>query len=378
VAEAPEIRGLCPARFAPVRDAFAANFAEGLELGARFCAAVEGEVVLDLMAGWADRDMTRPFGSDTLAPLFSTTKAVAALMIARLVSQGRLAYGQRIAEVWPEFAAAGKEGITVEQALSHQDGLAAFPEPMDPELWLDWDAIAARLAAMAPLWPPGTASGYHPVTFGYIAGEIFRRVDGRSLGRALRQDLCEPLGLDLWIGLPDAEHGRVAEMRRPSGFPDLGPLTEIRRLAFLKPWSSPSGRDTAAWRRAEIPSANGHATAEALARLGAILACDGRLEGRQWLEPGVAGELARERIRGPDLVLPFELSWGAGVLRNPPNLVYGPAQTSFGHSGWGGSCLMADPARKLSAAYVMNRQSTRLIGDPRPVRLLEALYDALV
>ena len=360
-----------------MREAFAANFTENRELGARFCAAIDGEIVLDLMAGFADRDMTRPFGPDTLAPVFSTTKAIAALMIARLVSEGRLAYRQRVAEVWPQFAQAGKDGVTIEQCLSHQDGLAAFPGPMAPELWFDWEAITAKLAAMAPLWPPGTASGYHPVTFGYVAGEIFRRVDGRSLGVALRQDLAAPLGLDLWIGLPDAEHPRVAEMRRPAAIPDLGPLTELKRAAFLEPWSSPGGRDSAAWRRAEIPSANGHATAEALARVASVLACDGTLAGRAVLAPGVAAEMARQRIFGPDLVLPFTLSWGAGVLRNPPNFIYGPGEAAFGHSGWGGSCVMADPERRLSAAYVMNRQSTALIGDPRARRLIEALYAAL-
>jgi CubicO group peptidase (beta-lactamase class C family) len=372
-----EIRGVCPPRFDPVRGAFAASFAEGRELGARFCAAVDGELVLDLMAGFADRDQTRPFGPDTLTPVFSTTKAVAALMMARLVSQGRLAYRQPVAELWPEFAQNGKGEITVEQCLSHQDGLAAIEGPMDPALWFDWDAITARLAAMSPLWPPGTASGYHPTTFGYIAGEIFRRADGRSLGRALREDLAGPSGLDVWIGLPPSEDERVAEMRRPAAMPDLGPLTELKQAAFLKPWSAPGGRDTAQWRRAEIPSANGHATAEALARLGAVLACDGRLDGREVLSPGVAAELARERIFGPDLVLPFTLSWGAGVLRNPPNMIYGPGAAAFGHYGWGGSCVMADPERRLSAAYVMNRQSTALIGDERAVRLLEALYGCL-
>ena len=372
-----EIRGVCPPRFAPVREAFAANFAEGQELGARFCAAIEGEVVLDLLAGFADRDLTRPFGPDTLTPVFSTTKAVTALMIARLVSQGRLAYDQRVAEVWPEFAAAGKDQVTIEQCLSHQDGLAAFIQPIDPELWFDWPAITARIAGMAPLWPPGTASGYHPVIFGYVAGEIFRRVDGRTLGTALRQDLAQPLGLDLWIGLPDSEHDRVAGMRRPPRGPDLGPMTPLKQAAFLEPWSSPSGRDGAARRRAEIPSANGHATAEALARLAAVLACDGKLDGREVLAPGVAAQAARERILGPDLVLPFTLSWAAGLLRNPPNRIFGPTETSFGHYGWGGSCVMADPAQRLSAAYVMNRQSTALIGDPRAKRLLEAVYAAL-
>ncbi len=360
-----------------MKDAFEANFAEGLELGARFSAAIDGEVVLDLMGGWADRASTVPFGQDTLAPVFSTTKAVTAVMIGRLAGDGRLSWSQPVVEIWPEFGQAEKAAVTVEQCLSHQDGLAAFIEPMDPALWYDWDGICARLAAMAPLWPPGTASGYHPVTFGYIAGEIFRRVDGRTLGQALREDIAGPFGLDLWIGLPDSEHGRVAQMRRPPAMPDLGELTPLRRAAFLQPWSSPGERDTAAWRRAEIPSANGHATAPALARLAAIMACDGRLDGRQAMAPGTAAALARERIHGPDLVLPFTLSWGAGVLRNSGLGIYGPDEAAaFGHSGWGGSCLMADPARGLSAAYVMNRQSAHLIGDPRPVRLLEALYDA--
>ncbi len=374
---AVEITGLCPPQLSAVRDAFAANFAEGAELGARFAVAMDGEIVVDLMGGWADRAMTQPFGPQTLAPVFSTTKSIAALLIARLVGQGRLAWDQPVAEVWPAFAQAGKAQITLEQCLSHQDGVAAFVEPMDPALWYDWDAVCARIAAMAPLWPPGTASGYHPVTFGYIAGEIFRRVDGRTMGAALREDLSGPLGLDLWIGLPDSEHGRVAQMRRPPAMPNLGELTEVRRAAFLQPWSSPGERDTAAWRRAEIPSANGHATAPALARLAAALACDGRVDGVQVLVPGVAAQAARERIYGPDLVLPFTLGWGAGLLSNRGLRIYGPDDAIVGHSGWGGSCVMADAARGLSAAYVMNRQSAYLIGDPRPVRLLNALYEAL-
>lgn len=372
-----QFRGFSPPRFDRVRDAFLANFDEDQELGARFSVVIDGEPALDLMAGFADRDRTRDFGPDTLTPVFSTTKAVTALMIARLVGQGRLAYDQPVAALWPEFAAAGKAAITVEQCLSHQDGLAAFTEPMDPAAWFDWEAIVARIAAMTPLWPPGTASGYHPVTYGYIAGEIFRRADGRTIGRALREDIAEPLGLDLWIGLPVSEHGRVAEMRRPNAMPDLGPLDPVKTAAFLKPWSSPGGRDTTLWRTVEIPSANGHFTAESLALLMSALACDGRIGDAAVLAPGVAAEAARERIFGPDKVLPFELSWAAGLLRNPPNMIYGPSPTSFGHYGWGGSCVMADPALRLSAAYVMNRQSRSLIGDPRAVRLLEALYACL-
>jgi CubicO group peptidase (beta-lactamase class C family) len=372
-----EIRGVCPPRFHAVRAAFAANFDEGLELGARFALAVEGQIVVDLMGGFADRDQTRPFAEDTLTPVFSTTKAMTSLMIARLVDTGRLDYRQRVAELWPQFADAGKEAVTVEQALSHQGGLCGLAGPMAPADWFDWDGVCARLAAMAPLWPPGTASGYHPVTFGYLAGEIFRRVDGRTIGRALREDLAGPLGLDLWIGLPDAEHGRVAEVRRPPALPDLGPITEPRRLAFLTRWATPGGVSQAEWRRAEIPSANGHATAPALALMMAALAGDGVLGAARILSPGMAAEAARERIAGDDLVLPYRMGWGAGFIRNHGLWIYGPGRETFGHSGWGGSCAFADPERRLSGAYVMNRQSAELIADARARRLIEAAYASL-
>jgi CubicO group peptidase (beta-lactamase class C family) len=230
---------------------------------------------------------------------------------------------------------------------------------------------------MAPLWPPGTASGYHPITFGYIAGEIFRRVDGRTMGKALRQDLGDPFGLDLWIGLPDAEFDRVAGLQRPTALPDFGERNPATEAAFLTPWSSPGGRDQAEWRRAEIPSANGIATAHSLARLMGALADGGRLDGTEILKPQTIAEAARERIRGPDLVLPFVMSWGAGFMRNETEKPWGPAMQSFGHSGWGGSCAFADPERRLGGAYVMNRQSTVLLGDPRPKRLIETAYAAL-
>ena len=372
-----DIAGFAQPRFAAVQDAFAANFEEGLELGARFTVVQSGETVVDLWAGHADRKREKPFDQRTLTAVFSTTKALAAILMAGLVEQGKIAYDQPVAAVWPEFAQAGKGAITIEQALSHQAGLSGFPEPMDPAEWFDWDAICARLAAMTPLWPPGTASGYHPITFGYIAGEIFRRVAGRTMGQALREDLAQPYGLDLWIGLPDAEFERVADLQRPNGLPDFGELNEPTRAAFMTAWSSPGGRNQADWRRAEIPSANGHATAEGLARLMGALANDGWLDGEEILTPAVIAEAARERIRGQDLVLPFVMSWGAGFMRNETEKPWGPALHSFGHSGWGGSCALADPEAKLGAAYVMNKQGTVLMGDPRPKRLLEAVYAAL-
>ena len=368
-----DIRGVCPDAFHAVREAFAANFAEGGELGARFALAIEGEVAVDLMAGWADRDQTRPFAEDTLTAVFSTTKAMAAMMIARIVDLGMLDYDQPVADLWPEFAAAGKGAVTIAQALSHQAGLPGFAEPMAPADWFDHALIAGKLAAMTPMWPPGSASGYHPVTFGYLAGEIFRRSDGRTLGHALREDLAEPLGLDLWIGLPDAERLRCADVRRPPAMADLGPITEPRRVAFLTRWASPGGVSLADWRRAEIASVTGHATAPALARMMAILAGDGC----HFLSADTLRQARAERISGPDLVLPYDISWAAGFMRNAGLGIYGPGARTLGHSGWGGSCAFADPDLRLSGAYVMNRQSAQLIGDARARRLIDAAYAGL-
>ena len=372
-----DIRGLCPDKFAAVRDTFQANFDEGAEQGARFALAIDGQIVVDLMGGTRDRAREQPFDETTLTPVFSTTKAMASLMIARLVDQKKLRWDQRVTDLWPEFGHAGKAEVTVEQVLSHQEGLSGLAGPMEPADWFDWDLICRRLAEMAPLWPPGSASGYHPVTFGYIVGEIFRRVDGRTLGTALREDIAAPLDLDLWIGLPDSEHARCADMRRPPAMPNLGEMTEPKRLAFMTPWASPGGRSGADWRRAEIPSANGHATAPGLARMMAILACDGELDGKRLLSPGLSAQAVKRRIVGDDLVMPYHMAWGAGFIRNEGLGLYGPGEESFGHSGWGGSCAFADPERRISGAYVMNRQSAELIMDHRSRRLIEAAYAAL-
>jgi CubicO group peptidase (beta-lactamase class C family) len=357
-------------QFEPVQSIFDTALSSGEELGVRFTVVRQGEVVLDLWGGHADREKTRPFDNRTLTPVFSVTKALAAILVARLADQGKLAYGQTVASVWPEFAAAGKAAITVEQMLSHQAGLPGFLEPMAPSDWFDWNLICGKLAAMTPLWPPGTASGYHAVTYGYLAGEVFRRVDGRTMGRALAEDIAGPLGLDLFIGLPESEDERVASLQRPSAFPKFGKMNDAVKAAFLTKWASPGGRGAEAWRRAEIPSANGHATALALATLMDVMANGGG----DLLSPSSAEALARQRIVGDDLVLPFHISWGAGVMRNQELNLYGPGQETFGHSGWGGACCLADPERGLGMAYVMNKQSSDLIGDARARRLIDAAY----
>jgi CubicO group peptidase (beta-lactamase class C family) len=374
----PDIHGVCPPQFAAVKDAFAANFTdapEGLnEQGARFSVCMGGEVVVDLWSGWADAAKTVPFDQRTLTPVFSTGKAVMALLIATCVERGLLDYDAAVASYWPAFGQAGKDRITVAQMMSHQAGLPGFDTPEDPTIWFDREATLARLCAQAPMWEPGTASGYSPIVIGYLAGELFRLVDGRTMGQALRQDFP---GLDLWIGLPEAEHDRVAQMRKPVKPSDLGRIDAVKTAAFLDKGSSPGGRGSAEWRSIEIPSANLHGTASDLARILGVIANGGDFEGRGVLSADVLAAATRERIHGQDRVLPFVMSWAAGFTRNAGLNIFGTHPDAVGHCGWGGSCAFADPTRGLSAAYVMTRQSPHLIGDPRAQRLIGALYDAL-
>lgn len=374
----PDIHGVCPPAFAAVKDAFAANFTdapEGLnEQGARFSVRMGGETVIDLWGGSADAAGTVPFGERTLAPVFSTGKAVMALLIATCVERGLLDYEAPVSGYWPAFGQAGKDRITVAQMMSHQAGLPGFDTPEDPAIWFDRGAALARLCAQAPMWAPGTASGYSPIVIGYLAGELFRIVDGRTMGTALRQDFP---GLDLWIGLPEAEHDRVAQMRKPAKATNLGEIDAVKKAAFLDKGSSPGGRGSTEWRSIEIPSANLHGTAHDLARIMGVIADGGVLDGRNILSTDILAEAMRERIHGQDRVLPYEMSWAAGFTRNAGVNIFGTNPDAVGHCGWGGSCAFADPARGLSAAYVMTRQSPHLIGDPRAQRLIGALYGAL-
>lgn len=376
--DAPDIHGLCPDRFGAVKDAFAANFTEAPEnlneLGARFTVCIGGEPVIDLWVGHADPARTTPFTDTTLAPVYSTGKAVMATLMATAVERGKLAYDERVAALWPAFGQAGKDRITVAQLLSHQSGLPGMTGEFDPAIWFDRQAVLDRLCAQMPMWPPGEGSGYHPITIGYLAGELFRLTDGRTMGTALREDFPD---LDLWIGLPASEHGRVAQTRKPSAAPSLGELDAIKRAAFFDRGSSPGPRESGAWREQEIPSANLHGTALGLARILSVMATGGMLDDRRILSPGVVAEAAKERVYGQDRVLPFVMGWGAGFTRNHGLDIFGPNPDAIGHCGWGGSCAFADLATGISAAYVMTRQSPHLIGDPRAQRLIQALYSAL-
>jgi CubicO group peptidase (beta-lactamase class C family) len=360
--------------FEPVLAAFETNFSEGLELGAGFCATVEGEVVVDLVGGFADRAKTKPWTDQTLVPVYSTTKPIAAMVLARLQDQGKLNLDDPIGWLWPEFTQHGKD-VSIAQAMSHQAGVPGFVDPIDPGLWLNPPALSAALADLKPMWVPGSANGYHPLTYGYIVGELAMRAHGTSLGTQLRDEICGPLGIDFWIGLPEAHHGRCGEIAKPTSMVNLGPITAERRAAFLTKWAAPD-RGGADWRRTEIPSANGHGTARAVATLFGVFANGGKIGDTQVISPETMADFTKSRIKGPDLVLPYDLEWAAGAMRNS-NLIYGNNPATLGHSGWGGSGAFGDPDKRVSAAYVMNRQTTALLGDERAGRLWAALYACL-
>ncbi len=370
---APDIKGRAGPGFERALDAFADSFARGEELGAAFSVFQEGAAVVDLHAGWTDRAQTDPWTDETLTCVYSSGKAVIARLVAEAASRGALDYERAVAADWPDFAVEGKGAITLGEALSHQAGLCGFAGPIPPEEWTKRAAIAARIAAMAPLWPPGTAAGYHPQTVGFIADEVLRRRTGRGIGAILREDFFEARGLDVHCGLAPAAIARVSAMTKPPRAPEhrTGPLTEI---AFLKPWSATAGVSREVWLAAEIPASNMHATARGLAEIVHPLANRGLdADGALAIGAGALAAAFRTRIEGDDLVLPFHIRWAAGLMANT-NGFFGPSPLAFGHAGFGGSAVLIDPDRRISAAYVMNKMSPSLAGDPRAVRLFGCLY----
>ena len=363
--------------FEPVRDAVLENFESRDELGAQVAVFRRGEPVVQFSAGWADRKKTTPVADDTLFSVYSCGKAMAALVIAHLVEEGRLSYDLRVAEIWPEFARFGKQDLTVAQVMSHQAGLSGITDPeFDPQHWVDFDRVVAVLEDQEPLFPPGSRSGYHPVTFGFLAGEIARRVDPahRRLGLILRDDIAK--GADVHIGLDPADHDRVAQTVKPRAPADLGEITDATRAAFLQPWSSPARISADAWREAEMAGSNCQASAAGIgAMMGAFV--DGQVAGRALLSEPTRQALTRSRIHGPDAVLPFTIDFAAGVMINRDNGFFGPRPDTLGHPGWGGSTVFADPETGLHGAYVMNRQQPYLAGDPRAVSVITAAFESI-
>jgi len=373
------VHGVSAPRFQAAAEEFARNFSDRGDVGASLAIVTDGELVVDLWGGTLDAAGLRPWTANSVVNVWSTTKAVNALCFAMLVDRGLAAYADPVTRWWPEFAAEGKGGVTVAMLLSHQAGLCSFRDPAGVEAFYDQPGSAARLAAQAPFWPPGSRSGYHAISIGILAGELFRRIEGRSLGTFIAQELSGPLGLDLTLGLPATEEARRAEMIAP---PELASsamgsdLNPSQLAAYTNPVIDPLLPNSPAWRACELVSANGFSNARSLARLFGTMAAGGAVNGRPLVSPGVLAEATAERISGVDEVLGVPARWGAGFLLNTDGL-YGPDPRAYGHSGWGGSFVLVDPARRTAMAYAMNRMGTDLVGDPRDVALIAAAYQGL-
>ncbi|MGO1080734.1 serine hydrolase domain-containing protein [Inquilinus sp. CA228] len=384
------VHGFADARFAAAREAFEANFAEGKEIGASVCATVDGETVFDLWGGRADEARIRPWQRDTIVNVFSTTKTMTALTALLLADRGDLDVAAPVARYWPEFAASGKERITVAQLLSHSSGLSGWREPFSQDDATDWDKATRLLAAQAPLWPPGTASGYHTYTHGFLIGEVVRRITGRSLGTVFRQEIAEPLGADFRIGLPESEDHRVAELVQPGPGPEAGAaeMAEIPSITFrdTQPDGSRAWRmdvaqtRTRAWRGAEIPSVNGHGNARSIAEIHAVLANGGVAKGKRILSEAGSRRVLEPQIEGPDLVMGGrEVRFGLGFALAPCPLfpLTPPNPNTIVWGGGGGSLVVVDLDARTSFAYAMNRMGPALLGDHRSFRVLEAMWRAL-
>ena len=374
------VSGRCDPAFGAVRTAFAENFASRGEVGAAVCVVVDGVVVADLVGGWADAARTRPWRPDTLVNFYSAGKALVALLALQLVDRGLIGLDTPIAAVWPRFAHGGKETVTLRMALCHQAGVPAIRTQLtNDDLW-SWDRMTGALAATEPWWEPGTRHAYHTNTFGHLIGEVVRLVSGESPGERLRA-VAGPLDADLWFGVPSAEQHRCAEViwapSGPSLEVDLDALSLsgeelMNAFAHFNPsgYSSVGLVNTARWRAAQVPSTNGHGTAQGLARFYAALLRTGQL-----LSPALLDHATQVHSTGPCPILGDDVVFGLGFTPTNPRRPLGPNPRSFGHFGTGGALGFADPDARVAFGYVMNHVIPRWRSS-RNQALIAAVYES--
>ena len=380
-----ELNGTHDSRFDQVAAAFRDGFDSGRDVGACCAATLDGELVVDLWGGFTDRKKTQPWRQDTLVCMFSVTKAMTAICLLQAVDRGLVDLDQPVARYWPEFAKHGKGSISVRQLMSHRAGLIGFHQPVSKEIYYHWEDMVAALAEETPWWVPGTRHGYHARTFGYLLGEVLRRVSGLSVGEWFREELAVPLKLDFAIGVPGADLERCAQMlpaRVRSGEKTVLPEPMQRMMrdfydvstptgaAFQNPALGPGYMNTADFRQAEMPALNGHGTARAAAQLYGNI--------RELLSTAVINEATRTHSLGPDEVLKSVTRFGLGFQLYQEEAPIGIRDGSFGHSGAGGSMAFYDPDRKIGFCYAMNQMQEGLItGGTSAMKVANALYDCI-
>lgn len=401
-AEAP-VHGHCDPRFAAVRDVFAENLRTGADLGAAVAFTLDGESVVDLWGGHLDFKREREWQRDTIVNVYSTTKGMTAICAHQLVERGLLDLDAPVVEYWPEFAAKGKQSVPVRWLLSHRVGLPAIREPLPHGALYDWKRMTEALAGQEPWWEPGTRHGYHAITYGHLVGELIRRVSGQSVGEFLRDNVTGPLDADFHIGFGPELDARTSDLHgnliggggdRAAAAPGVKipeipePLREFMRsmsdpttmtgAAFSNPKQKPGDVNTRAWRAAEIPAANGHGTARALARIYGALARGGEIDGTRILRPETIDQAIVEQSNGPDAVLGgLPMRFGLGFMLRSPIMPLSPSPRAFGHPGAGGSIGMADPDAKVGFGYTLNKMQMGLVGGAGGFAMLRAFFEAL-
>jgi CubicO group peptidase (beta-lactamase class C family) len=391
-----DVQGRVEPGFEAVEKAFRDNFDSHGDVGAAFCLYAGGQPVVDLWGGIADEASGRTWDELTLALVYSTTKGAAAICAHRLAERGELDLDAPVSSYWPEFAAEGKADMPVRFLLSHRAGLAAIEEPaLTVDDVAQWTPVVEALAAQRPNWEPGSTHGYHAITYGWLVGEVVRRVSGKSIGAFFQDEIAVPLGLDFWIGLPQAEEERVSTLiPTPVGeMPDLSNIeperlemlmamaqamldpTSLTAKAFSNPAIAPDDWNGRIIHGAEIPAANGITTARSLARMYAALV--GEVDGVRLLSPQTVDKATAVQSDGPDEILKVRTKFGLGFMLNGDFAPLGPGAKSFGHPGAGGSLGFADPETGLAFGYIMNKMNQNLSGDPRTLGLIDAAYPCL-
>lgn len=375
-----EVHGTCEPRFESVRTTLAGQLDRGEDVGASVAVFVHGEPVVDIWGGWADAEQTRPWERDTITNVWSTTKTMTFLCALMLHDSGELDFNAPVAKYWPEFAQAGKEKVLVRHVMGHTAGLSGWEEPMATEDLANWELCTSHLAAQAPWWEPGTASGYHAITQGFLIGEIVRRITGETIGTWFAREVAKPLEADFFIGLPENEDHRVSNVIPPPPL-DIaaleGVVSELMIKTFTNPPQDASMAHNEWWRRAEIPAANGQGNARSVAAIQSIIAGKGQARGVRLLSAGGTDPIFEVQAEGIDKVLgmPQRIGMGYG-LSNPPEMPLGPRACYWG--GYGGSLIIMDLDYEFTVCYVMNRMESGIVGDFRGVNIVAAAVMGLL
>jgi CubicO group peptidase (beta-lactamase class C family) len=375
------VQGHIDSRFKALRDVIEDNLGAGTECGLSLAVDIDGQAVVDVYGGFADQARTRPWRPDTIVNAWSTTKTVTSLAVLMLADRGLVDLDAPVSRYWPEFAASGKEGVLVRQVMSHSSGVSGWDAPFALADLYDLGRSTSALAAQAPWWEPGTVSGYHAYTFGQLLGEIVRRVTGQSLTEFVRGEIAGPLEADFGIGAQRADWPRCAEVIPPPpvGF-DLSALDRgsVMVKTVSAPVTDPLAANTPSWRLAELGGVNGHGDARSVARMLSVLALGGAAGGVRLLSPDTIGQVFREQVHGPDLVLSLPLRWGIGyALPDPAGVPFIPPGRTCFWGGWGGSMIIMDTDRRLTISYLMNKMQPGLIGSAASAAYCGAVYELL-